>query len=51
MDELITKEMIEIIEIEGKKKKISKVVGITDKGFNFLAEFRKMREFTEAFGL
>lgn len=51
MDELIAKEMIEIIEVEGKKKKISKVVGITDKGFNFLAEFRKMREFTEAFGL
>jgi predicted transcriptional regulator len=51
MDELIMKEMIEIIKVEGKKKKISKMVGITDKGFSFLAEFRKMREFTEAFGL
>lgn len=51
MDELIVKEMIKIVEVEGKKKKISKVVSITDKGFNFLAEFRKMREFTEAFGL
>lgn len=51
LDELIAKEMIKIVEVEGKKKKISKVVSITDKGFNFLAEFRKMREFTEAFGL
>ena len=51
MEELISKEMIEILSIEGKKKKISKVVSITEKGFNFLAEFRKMREFTEAFGL
>ncbi len=51
MDELITKGMIEIAENEGKKKKISKMVCITEKGFNFLAEFRKMREFTEAFGL
>ena len=51
MDELIAKGMVEVIEIVGKKKKISKMVQITDKGLGFLAEFRKMREFTEAFGL
>lgn len=51
LDELIEKEMIEMIEIEGKKKKISKLVGITDRGLGFLAEFRRIREFTEAFGL
>ncbi len=51
MEELISKGMIEIVEIEGKKKKISKMVKITDKGLGFLAEFRKMKEFTEAFGL
>ena len=51
LDELITKEMIEILEIEGKKKKISKMVALTEKGSGFLAEFRRIREFTEAFGL
>ena len=51
LDELISKEMIEIMEIEGKKKKISKMVALTEKGSGFLAEFRRIREFTEAFGL
>lgn len=51
MDELIKKEMIEIIEVEAKKRKINKMVQITDKGLGFLAEFRRIRDFTEAFGL
>ena len=34
-----------------KKKKGLKKVVITEKGLNFLAEFRRMREFTDAFGL
>ncbi len=51
LDELINKEMIEMLELEGKKKKINKMIGITEKGIGFLAEFRRMREFTEAFGL
>ena len=51
LEELISKEMIQILEIEGKKKKISKVVSLTEKGSGFLAEFRRIREFTEAFGL
>ncbi|MFH1682288.1 MAG: winged helix-turn-helix domain-containing protein, partial [Candidatus Woesearchaeota archaeon] len=51
MDELLTKGMVEVVEIEGKKRKISKVVRITDKGAGFLAEFRRIRDFTEAFGL
>jgi len=51
IEELISKEMIQINKIEGKKKKISKVIAITEKGSGFLAEFRRIREFTEAFGL
>jgi len=51
MDELIGKEMVEIIEVPAKKKKVNKMVALTDKGSGFLAEFRKIREFTEAFGL
>lgn len=51
MDELIGKGMVGMVDVEGKKRKISKMVIITDKGLGFLTEFRKMREFTEAFGL
>lgn len=51
MDELIKKEMIEIVEVEAKKKKVNKMVRITEKGLGFLAEFRRIRDFTEAFGL
>ncbi|MBS3124249.1 hypothetical protein J4437_06480 [Candidatus Woesearchaeota archaeon] len=52
LDELIGKEMILIQEeIVRKKKTPNKVVLITDKGLGFLAEFRRMREFTDAFGL
>lgn len=51
MDELIGKGMVEVVEIEGKKKKVSKMVRLTDKGAGFLMEFRRIRDFTEAFGL
>jgi len=50
LDELIKKEMISI-EIIETKKSTSKMVHITDKGLGFLAEFRRMREFTDAFGI
>ncbi len=50
MAELISKEMINIEEIKTKKA-TSKMVHITDKGLGFLAEFRRMRDFTDAFGL
>jgi predicted transcriptional regulator len=50
LEELIMKEMVEIREIKTKKS-TSKMVHITDKGLGFLAEFRRMREFTEAFGI
>jgi len=50
LEELIGKEMVEIQEVKAKKS-ISKMVHITDKGLGFLAEFRRMREFTDAFGL
>lgn len=50
LEELIGKEMVEIQEITTKKS-TSKMVHITDKGLGFLAEFRRMREFTDAFGL
>lgn len=52
LDELIEKGLIAIEEEEARKnQKINKTVIITDKGLGFLAEYRRMREFTDAFGL
>ncbi len=52
MEELINKELIMVEEFQVKKRKTpSKVVVITDKGLGFLEEFRRIREFTDAFGL
>ena len=52
LDELLDKELVVVEEIVHRKKKVpSKVVRITDKGLGFLAEFRRIREFTDAFGL
>jgi predicted transcriptional regulator len=50
MDGLIAKEMITVVDGPGKKSP-GKIVVITEKGLEFLAEFRKMREFTDTFGL
>jgi predicted transcriptional regulator len=52
LEELVTKELVDIEEEYVRKKKAAnKIVVITDKGLGFLAEFRRMREFTDAFGL
>lgn len=53
LEELIQKELVVIEENIPlkKKKRPTKMVRITDKGLSFLAEFRRMREFTNAFGL
>jgi len=52
LSELVEKELVLIEEeIVRKKKAPSKIIRITDKGLGFLAEFRRMREFTDAFGL
>jgi predicted transcriptional regulator len=52
LEELIGKEMVTIEEEYVKKKQTpNKTVVISDKGLGFLAEFRRMREFTDAFGL
>lgn len=52
LEELMAKELIVIEEeFTKKKQKSNKKVVITDKGLGFLAEFRRMREFTNAFGL
>ena len=50
LEELIGKEMVHIEQIQTKKS-ISKMVHITEKGLGFVEEYRKMREFTSAFGL
>jgi len=52
LEELLTKELV-VVEEEYHRKKISasKVIILTDKGAEFMSEFRRMREFTEAFGL
>ena len=52
LEELIQKELVNVEEEFMKKRKATaKTVVITEKGLNFLAEFRRMREFTDAFGL
>ncbi len=52
LEELIQKELVKVEEeFQKKRKSTTKTVVITDKGLNFLAEFRRMREFTDAFGL
>ncbi|HLD72632.1 MAG TPA: winged helix-turn-helix domain-containing protein [Candidatus Nanoarchaeia archaeon] len=52
LDELLGKELVQIEEVYHKKRKTnSKIIALTDKGSGFLAEFRRMREFTDAFGL
>ncbi len=52
LDELVGKGLINVEEEEVRKRqKVSKNVVITDKGLGFLAEYRRMREFTDAFGL
>ncbi len=52
LEELVGKELVMITEeISRKRKNTTKRVQITDKGLGFLAEFRRMREFTDAFGL
>ncbi len=52
MGELIERGLIKVEEeFTRKKQKSTKIVAITEKGLGFLAEFRRMREFTDAFGL
>ena len=53
LEELMQKELVRIDEeISTKKRRANtKMVVITEKGLDFLAEFRRMREFTDAFGL
>jgi len=46
VDELKSKGLLEEKEEKGKKK-----FAITDKGFDFLASFRKVKELEEAFGI
>ncbi len=52
LDELIEKGLVHVEEEFVKKRDGPlKTVVITEKGLGFLAEFRRMREFTDAFGL
>jgi predicted transcriptional regulator len=52
LDELIKRNLVNLEEeVHKKRKTASKIIFLTDKGSEFLAEFRRMREFTEAFGL
>ncbi len=52
LDELVQKELVRVEEEFSRKRESStKTVVLTDKGMNFLSEFRRMREFTDAFGL
>ena len=52
LEELVGKGLVQIDEEMMRKKKAPvKTVIITEKGLGFLEEFRRMREFTDAFGL
>jgi len=52
LDELVEKGLVTVEEEMMRKKKAPmKTVIITEKGLGFLEEFRRMREFTDAFGL
>ncbi len=52
LEELLGKELVAVEEeFSRKKQKSNKTVIITEKGLIFLSEFRRMREFTDAFGL
>ena len=46
VDELMNKGLMEDVVVKKKKH-----FAITEDGLKFLAEFRKVREFTDAFGL
>ena len=52
------KKMVEYLDelhgkgfIEEHKAKDGKKIVLTDKGFSFLGEFKKIKEFTDSFGL
>ncbi len=52
LEELVEKGLVTVEEEMVRKKKAPvKTVVISDKGLGFLSEFRRMREFTDAFGL
>lgn len=46
LTELMGKELLEYTEDKDKQK-----IKMTDKGFKFLQSLRKLREFTDAFGI
>lgn len=46
LDDLVGKELVKKVDDSGYQYII-----LTDKGANFLAEFRRMKAFTESFGL
>ncbi len=46
LDELMSKNLLEYLSHKGKQK-----IKMTDKGFKFLQSLRKLREFTDAFGI
>lgn len=46
LDDLIEREMVQKVDDGGYQYVI-----LTDKGANFLSEFRRMKEFAESFGL
>ena len=46
LNELTEKELLEFIDEKDKQK-----IRLTEKGFKFLQSLRKLREFTDAFGI
>jgi predicted transcriptional regulator len=50
MAELVEKELISVVDVQ-KKKSTFKEVHLTVQGHEFIAEYRRMQDFTRAFGL
>ncbi len=50
LKELEEKKLVTEEEV-GKKKSIKKEIVLTEKGFEFISQYEKMKEFQESFGL
>ena len=46
LDELKEKQLVEEVKVKGKK-----MIAITDQGLDFFKNYKRIKEFTEAFGL
>ncbi len=46
MDSLVTQQLLQLDDADGRK-----LVSLTQKGYTFISEYRKMRDIIESFGI